>query len=103
MKNRLFINGIASISAQAGNAVFSDAISEYHQNIIPAIAPNYKEFIPATSLRRMSVAVKMGITAAKIALKDAGVSMPGAIITGTGQGCQQDTEKFLGTLLEQNE
>lgn len=45
----------------------------------------------------------MGITAAKVALKDAEISMPGAIITGTGQGCQQDTEKFLETLLEQHE
>lgn len=103
MKNKLYINGIASISAQAGNAVFSDSVAEYHQNIIPAITPNYKEFIPATSLRRMSGAVKMGITAAKIALKESGVLMPGAIITGTGQGCQQDTEKFLKAMLEQNE
>lgn len=103
MKNKLYINGIASISAQAGGAVFLDSISRYHQNIIPAIAPNYKEWIPATALRRMAGAVRMGLTAAKIALKDAGVSMPGAIIIGTGQGCQRDTEKFLETMLEQHE
>ncbi len=103
MKNKLYINGIASISAQAGNAVFSDSIAEYHQNIIPAISPNYKKFITATALRRMSGAIKMGLTAAKIALKDAGTSMPDAIITGTGQGCQQDTEKFLKAMLVQNE
>ncbi len=103
MKNKLYINGIASISAQRENAVFSGSLTEYHQNIIPAIAPNYKEFIPAAALRRMSGAVKMGLTAAKIALKDAEISMPGAIITGTGQGCKQDTEKFLQTMLEQHE
>ncbi len=103
MKNKLYINGIASISAQAGNAVFSDSIAEYHQNIIPAIAPSYKDFITPASLRRMSGAVKMGLTAAKIALKDAGDSMPAAIITGTGQGCKQDTEKFLEAMLAQNE
>lgn len=103
MKNKLYINGIASISAQAGNAVFSGSIAEYHQNIIPAITPDYKEFIPASALRRMSGAIKMGLTATKIALKDAEISMPGAIITGTGKGCQQDTEKFLETLLEQHE
>ena len=103
MQNKLYINGIASISAQAGKAVFSGSIAEYHQNIIPAIAPNYKEFIPATALRRMSGAIKMGLTAAKIALKDAEILMPDAIITGTGQGCKQDTEKFLETMLGQYE
>ncbi|MBU3915035.1 3-oxoacyl-ACP synthase, partial [bacterium] len=36
-------------------------------------------------------------------LKNAGVSMPDAIITGTGLGCVKDTEKFLTLILENNE
>src|SRR5690606_23697214 len=42
-------------------------------------------------------------TAAKMALNESGVSVPDAIITGTGQGCKQDTEKFLEEMLEQEE
>lgn len=103
MKNKVFITGIAGISAQEPEAVFSGAVTTYHQNIFPALSPDFKEFIPPMALRRMSKAVKMGITAAKTALEDGNVSQPGAIITGTGQGCKQDTEKFLVALLEQEE
>lgn len=38
-----------------------------------------------------------------MALKDAGISHPDAIITGTGQGCKQDTEKFLESILDNQE
>jgi len=55
------------------------------------------------ALRRMSKAVKMGLTASKMALIDAGISQPEAIITGTGQGCKQDTEKFLESILDNKE
>ncbi len=51
----------------------------------------------------MSKAIKMGLTAGKIALQDAEVETPDAIITGTGEGCKQDTEKFLEAVLNQNE
>lgn len=103
MKNKLYINGISSISAQAGEEIFSGGIREYYQNIFPAIDKNYREFIKPMMLRRMSKAVKMGIAGAKIALADARVEMPDVIITGTGEGCKQDTGKFLENLLEQEE
>jgi len=45
----------------------------------------------------------MGIASALISLKDSGISQPGAIITGTGMGCVVDTEKFLTTMLDNNE
>lgn len=100
---KIYITGIASISAQEEDIFLSGKVSEYQQNIIPAVSPNYKDLIPAMALRRMSKAVKMGITAAKNALTEAGISQPSAIITGTGQGCLQDTEKFLEIVLEQQE
>ena len=101
--NRLFINGIASISAQPEKAIFEGNINTYHQNIFPAVSPNYKSFIQPMALRRMSTAIKMGLTAAKIALKEAGINQPDAIVTGTGEGCKQDTEKFLEAILNQDE
>ena len=51
----------------------------------------------------MSKIIKRGIASALIALKDANVENPGAIITGTGWGCWADTEKFLLTMIEQGE
>ncbi|MGB8373848.1 MAG: 3-oxoacyl-ACP synthase, partial [Salegentibacter sp.] len=103
MRNKLYINGIAGISAQAGGAVFSGKINEYQQNIFPAIDENYKEWIPPMMLRRMSKAVKMAIASARKSLADAGIEDPDAIITGTGQGCKLDTGKFLKSMLQQEE
>ena len=99
----MFINGIAGIAAQTEEDIFSNKPREYHSNIFPAVTRDYKEFIPVMTLRRMSDAVKMGLTASLIALKDAGIAMPDAIITGTGQGCKQDTEKFLNEMLDKEE
>jgi len=101
--NKLYINGISSISAQPENAIFEGNFNTYHQNIIPAVSPDYKSFIPPMALRRMSKAIRMGLTSAKIALKQAGITKPDAIITGTGEGCKQDTEKFLEAILKQDE
>lgn len=101
--NKLYINGISSISAQPGNEVIEGKVTAYHQNIIPAVSQNYKEFIEPMALRRMSKAIRMGLTAAKIALKEAFIIKPDAIITGTGEGCKKDTEKFLEAILNQDE
>jgi hypothetical protein len=103
MGNKVYINGIGGISAQPENSVFEGGVVGYEQNIIRAVGPNYKQYIPAMQLRRMSGGIKMGLTAAKIALQEAGVEMPDAIITGTGEGCKQDTEKFLQAMLDQEE
>lgn len=103
MVGKLFINGIASVSAQPDNAPFEEDIQEYHQNIIPAIMPDFKKNISTMALRRMSKAVKMGVYAAKQALEEANITTPEAIITGTGQGCLQDTENFLKQFLQQKE
>jgi hypothetical protein len=103
MESKVYINGIGGISAQPGNSVFEGGVVRYDQNIIRAVAPNYRQYIPAMQLRRMSGGIKMGLTAAKIALEEAQIEMPDAIITGTGEGCKQDTEKFLQAMLEQQE
>ncbi|PRX47391.1 beta-ketoacyl synthase chain length factor [Salegentibacter salegens] len=103
MKDKIYINGIGSISAQPGYLFSEETARIYTENIFTAISPNYKEFIKPMALRRMSKAIKMGITSAKIALEEAEIKIPDAIITGTGEGCKQDTEKFLENLLNQEE
>lgn len=103
MRDKVYINGIYGISAQPGTAIFEGQVNIYTDNIFPAVPTDYKEHIPAMALRRMSKGIKMGLTAAKKALRDAGVEIPDAIITGTGQGCKQDTEKFLQEILDREE
>ncbi|MFD1095973.1 beta-ketoacyl synthase N-terminal-like domain-containing protein [Salegentibacter chungangensis] len=103
MKNKIYIHGMGNISAQPENAAFSGTVMEYRENIIPAIDVDYKQFIKPSMLRRMSKAVKMSLAAGQLALEDAGLERPEMIITGTGEGCKQDTEIFLERLLDQNE
>ena len=103
MGRSIFINGFSGISAQTEEALFNNEPLVYTSNIFHAVPANYKEIVPAMALRRMSKAIKMGITAAKNALLEANVNLPDAIITATGEGCKHDTEKFLETVLEQKE
>lgn len=96
----MYINGASTISHQPTfqNDGFSKLIGPL-DNASELISPNYKEYIDAGLLRRMSKILRMSVAAAKDCLKQAGIEQPGAIITGTGLGCLQDTEKFLNTSL----
>lgn len=101
----IYIRGLANISPQDtfSNEVFLDSPIEHSTQFILSKEPSYKEFIDPIQSRRMGRIIKMGIASAMVALKDAGVEMPDAIITGTGLGCLEDTEKFLTAMIKNNE
>ena len=71
---------------------------EYTTDYLRCIEPVYRTYIDPIQSRRMSRLIKMGIASAKISLADAGCVMPDAIITGTGLGSVEDTEKILGEI-----
>ena len=101
----VYIHSAASISAQntvEGNSFLDDLVI-YEENVISAIDPNYKDFIPPAAARRMAKGIKMGVVASKLALTEAGVEKPDAIITGTGLGCLKDSEKFVSSIIDNNE
>lgn len=101
----IFIHSAASISAQ--NTFDSEGltfeIKTLSEKKIEAIHPNYKEFMSPIALRRMAIGVKMGMATAYKALKNANIQQPDAILTGTGMGCIEDTEKFLNTIIANDE
>lgn len=101
----VYINGIGAISPQETrtNAEFLPDVIEYTDAYLPIAEPPYKEYINPRELRRMSKIIRNGITAARIALDDSKLEMPDAILTGTGLGCAIDTEKFLLSLIDNNE
>ncbi len=102
---KAYIRGTGCISPQMtfDNSVFLNNIKPLEAPFARCEEPNYKEFIQPMQLRRMGRILKMGVTAAGICLKEAGVEVPDAIITGTGLGLVQDTEKFLTSILENDE
>ncbi len=92
-----FINGIGLISPQQTlvPGQFPAEAKEYTTDFLKCVEPVYKTYIDPIPLRRMSRLIRMGICSARICLADAGCSMPEAIITGTGLGSVEDTEKIL--------
>jgi 3-oxoacyl-(acyl-carrier-protein) synthase len=102
---KTYINGLGCISAQKTfDTVFLEE-AELNENdtILPLKAPVYKDFIPPVAIRRMAKGVKNGIVASTLALREANLETVDAIITGTGMGCIEDSEKFLKTILDNDE
>jgi 3-oxoacyl-(acyl-carrier-protein) synthase len=96
-----YINGIGLISPQktAETKDFLLEIMENDADYLKCIEPpSYKPYIDPIQSRRMSRLIKMGIASAKMCLNESGRAMPDAIITGTGLGSVEDTEKILGTI-----
>jgi len=102
---KVYITGTGNISPQntAGNPDFPEEIISLESTFLRCREPNYKEYVSGDLVRRMSRLIKMGVAAARISLTDAGCQMPDAIITGTGLGCIEDTEKFLTSMITNNE
>jgi hypothetical protein len=102
---KTYINGLGCISAQKTfDTVFLEE-AELNENdtILPLKAPVYKDFIPPVAIRRMATGVKNGIVASTLALREAQLETVDAIITGTGMGCTEDSEKFLKAILDNDE
>ena len=103
MKNSVYINSISCISAQNTLAENPEFLAIENEQFLSAKEPIYKDFISPSLIRRMSKVVKMSSVAANLALKEAGITNPDAIIVGTGMGCTEDSEKFLRNVIENNE
>lgn len=65
--------------------------------------PDYRTLLDPKLLRRMSRIIRMGAAAALTCLREAGIAMPDAIVTGTAYGCLEDTGLFLKSMIERNE
>ncbi|MBI4646960.1 MAG: beta-ketoacyl synthase chain length factor [Bacteroidia bacterium] len=101
---KIIIRGTGCISPQKTfSKEFLEEINSFTGEHFTCIEPDYKEIINPALLRRMSRIIKMGVASAKMCLADAAIEMPGAIITGTGLGCLQDTIKFMDDLVENGE
>lgn len=101
----VYIIGTGCVSPQntLGYNNLPDEIIETNSRFLEIQKPNYRDFINPKILRRMSKIVRMGIVASKTAIDQAAIDSPDAIVTGTGMGCQIDTEKFLNSMIENNE
>lgn len=65
--------------------------------------PNFSDYLSPLLSRRMCALLKRAVVMSRLTLKEAGVEMPDAIISGTGLGCIDNTEKFLISIMENDE
>jgi 3-oxoacyl-[acyl-carrier-protein] synthase II len=65
--------------------------------------PDYRALLDPRQIRRMSRVIRMGVTAALTCLREAGIAVPDAIVTGTAYGCLEDTGLFLQSIIERKE
>jgi len=102
---KAYINGIGAVSPQntLSKDYFLDDVAAVEEGFLQILKPDYKAFIDPKVLRRMSKIIRMSTVAANTAMNEAGITQPDAIITGTGMGCQADTEKFLNAVIDNDE
>jgi 3-oxoacyl-[acyl-carrier-protein] synthase III len=102
---KTYINGLGCISAQKTfDSIFlEEAELKENDTVLSLKTPVYKDFIPPAAIRRMAKGVKNGIVASTLALREAQLETVDAIITGTGMGCIEDSEKFLKAILDNGE
>jgi 3-oxoacyl-[acyl-carrier-protein] synthase II len=100
-----YINGAGMISPQKtyDNDEFLSELTQYDNNVLTCVLPNFKDYINPFQMRRLSRMLRMGLAAATICLRDARLKTPDAIITSTGYGFQEDMGKFLTEILQQDE
>ena len=60
--------------------------------------PDFKSMFSMMEARRMSLLMKRASAVSQDALSKAGLTVPDAVITGTGYGCIENTEAFLKAL-----
>lgn len=104
MSKKCYIQSMALVSCQKPlcDDWFTNPIIP-GQDYVRAQEPDSKEFILPAEARRMSKILKRTICTAITALNNANISEPDAIITGTGMGCLENSEKFLIDLVKYGE
>ena len=101
-----YINGLACISHYStfdADYFFENAPIVPLSSSLASAEPTYGKYIPTGMIRRMSHVLKMGISAAMMSMRNAGIQNVDAIITGTGMGCADDTDIFLRSIIDNNE
>ncbi|MDP4148394.1 MAG: beta-ketoacyl synthase chain length factor [Bacteroidota bacterium] len=86
-----------------GRTSFPGELKDATGDRLRCAEPDYRNYIDPSLIRRMSRIIKMGVATARESLREAGIGIPDAIVTGTAYGCLSDTVQFLTRIIEQKE
>ena len=100
----MYIQSASQISVQLplSDGWFDNPIY-YDDKRVRTIDPDFKEHFPPLVARRMCVLLKRAVLMSRLTLKEASLEMPDAIISGTGIGCIDNTEKFIYLIKDNDE
>ena len=100
----VYIQSATQISAQAplSDEWFDTPVFHDTKEAL-SIDPHFADYLSPIMSRRMCNLLKRAIVASRLTLQKASVEMPDAIISGTGLGCIENTEKFLYSIWENEE
>lgn len=91
-----YVRSLAQVSCQAPlSDEWMDNPAAFDKSYVRAQEPDTKGLIPPAEARRMSKILKRTVATSIAALNQSGIQHPDAIITGTGNGCMENSEKFL--------
>ena len=100
----VYIQSATQISAQAPlTEEWFDSPIYYDKIKALSIDPNFADYLTPIMSRRMCNLLKRAIVASCLTLQKASIEMPDVIISGTGLGCIENTEKFLYSIWENEE
>lgn len=95
-ETRCFVLSMTQVSCQKPLCdEWIDNPCRYTDYFVRAQEPDTRNLIPPSEARRMSRILKRALVTSITALNESGISHPEAIITGTGTGCMENSEKFL--------
>lgn len=80
-----------------------DHPKEYTEPYNRAIEPDYRPYVTPLEGRRMGRLLKRALAVSKEAIAASKIERTEAIITGTGLGCIENTEKFLDAMCREGE
>ena len=100
----IYIQSVAHISIQKPlSEEWMDMPIVPDSTFMQSEEPDYKLFISPMEARRMGTLVKRALATSADALRKGQCEMPDAIISGTGLGCVEHTEKFLNAVIDNDE
>ena len=101
---KCYIRSVAQVSCQEPlSESWMESANICTEDFVRSVEPAMRPFVSPIEARRMSKILKRSVATGKTALAKAGAECPDAIITGTGMGCIDNSEKFLIDMARQGE
>lgn len=104
MNSKVYIKAATQISIQQplSEQWMTEPLA-YAESYVRSQDPNFRDWLNPLESRRMGKILKRALVTALKVMQDSGIHQPDAIITGTGLGCIENTELFLGQLCREGE